>query len=135
MSKNKKENDLPLSPEFQKQRKNRKTKLAISCFVLLLAVGVMGNWYWENSDLSTKVSTISTAKDKILGEATYVDATTEKTTESSYFSSARLDRETARDKSIEKLQAIVDSQTDSEDAKKRGCCKNFKNQWQHNKRK
>ena len=38
MSKNKKENDLPLSPEFQKQRKNRKTKLAISCFVLLLAV-------------------------------------------------------------------------------------------------
>ena len=128
MSKNKKENDLPLSPEFQKQRKNRKTKLAISCFVLLLAVGVMGNWYWENSDLSTKVSTISTAKDKILGEATYVDATTEKTTESSYFSSARLDRETARDKSIEKLQAIVDSQTDSEDAKKRGCCKNFKNQ-------
>lgn len=123
MSKNKKENDLPLSPEFQKQRKNRKTKLAISCFVLLLAVGVTGNWYWENSDLSTKVSSISTAKDKILGEATYVDATTEKTTENSYFSSARLERETARDKSIEKLQAIVDSQTNSEDAKKEAAAK------------
>ncbi len=85
---------------------------------MLLAVGVVGNWYWENSDISSKVSTISSAKDKVLGEATYVDATTEKTTESSYFSSARVDRQTARDASLEKLQKIVDSQTENKEAQK-----------------
>lgn len=100
------------------KKKSRKTKVAISCFVLLLAVGVMGNWYWENSDLSSKVSTISSAKDKILGEATYVDATTEQTTKSEYFSSARIDRQTARDESIEKLQAVIDSADENSDAKK-----------------
>lgn len=100
------------------KKKSRKTKVAISCFVLLLAVGVMGNWYWENSDLSSKVSTISSAKDKILGEATYVDATTEQTTENEYFSSARIDRQTARDESIEKLQAVIDSADENSDAKK-----------------
>lgn len=120
MSKNKKEKKekLPLSEEQLQKRKSRKTKVAISCFVLLLAVGVAGNWYWENSDLSANVSSISSAKEKILGEATYVDATTEQTTENSYFSSARVDRQNARDESLEKLQAIVDSQTQSQEAQK-----------------
>ena len=86
-SKEKKEKPVLTESEIQKKR-SRKTKIAISCFVLLLGVGVMGNWYWENSDLSTKVSTLSTAKEKILGEAKYVDATTEPTTENEYFSSA-----------------------------------------------
>ena len=122
MSKNKKNKEKKEKPvltdsELQK-RKSRKTKIAISCFVLLLGVGVMGNWYWENSDLSSKVSTISGAKEKILGEATYVDATTEAATESEYFSSARVDRQKARDESLEKLQAVVDSSTESEEAKK-----------------
>ncbi len=116
-SKEKKEKPVLTDSELQK-RKSRKTKIAISCFVLLLGVGVMGNWYWENSDLSSKVSTISGAKEKILGEATYVDATTEAATESEYFSSARVDRQKARDESLEKLQAVVDSSTESEDAKK-----------------
>lgn len=116
-SKEKKEKPVLTDSELQK-RKSRKTKIAISCFVLLLGVGVMGNWYWENSDLSSKVSTISSAKEKILGEATYVDATTEATTESEYFSSARVDRQKARDESLEKLQAVVDSSTESEEAKK-----------------
>ena len=120
MSKNKKEKQekLPLSEEQLQKRKSRKTRVAISCFVLLLAVGVAGNWYWENSDLSANVSSISSAKEKILGEATYVDATTEQTTENSYFSSARVDRQNARDESLEKLQAIVDSQTQSQEAQK-----------------
>lgn len=100
------------------KKQNRKSRIAISCFVLLLAVGVLGNWYWENSDISAKVSTISSAKEKILGEATYVDATTEPTTESNYFSKARLDRQTARDESLEKLQNIVDTQAESNDAQK-----------------
>lgn len=103
--------------DFSKKRL-KKTKAAISCFVLLLAVGVMGNWYWENSDISSKVSTISNAKEKILGEATYVDATTEQTTENNYFSSARVDRQSARDESLEKLQKIVDSQAENADAQK-----------------
>ena len=116
-SKEKKEKPVLTESEIQKKR-SRKTKVAISCFVLLLGVGVMGNWYWENSDLSTKVSTISNAKEKILGEATYVDATTEPSTENEYFSSARVDRQTARDESLEKLQKIIDSSTESKEAQK-----------------
>lgn len=120
MKKNKKENieNQQFTDSDFTNKKAKKTRIAISCFALLLAVGVVGNWYWENSDISSKVSTISSAKDKILGEATYVDATTEKTTENSYFSSARVDRQTARDASLEKLQKIVDSQTENKDAQK-----------------
>ena len=120
MKKNKKENfeNQQFTDSDFTNKKAKKTRIAISCFALLLAVGVVGNWYWENSDISSKVSTISSAKDKILGEATYVDATTEKTTESSYFSSARVDRKTARDASLEKLQKIVDSQTENKEAQK-----------------
>lgn len=103
--------------EAQKiKRSSRRTKAAISCFVLLLGVGVMGNWYWENSDISTKVSTISSSKEKILGEATYVDATTEPTTESTYFAEARVDRQTARDESLEKLQKVLDTSSSSKEA-------------------
>ena len=120
MTKNKKDNfeNQQITESDFTNKKAKKTRIAISCFALLLAVGVVGNWYWENSDISSKVSTISSAKDKILGEATYVDATTEKTTESSYFSSARVDRQTARDASLEKLQKIVDSQTENKEAQK-----------------
>ena len=120
MKKNKKENfeNQQFTDSDFTNKKAKKTRIAISCFALLLAVGVVGNWYWENSDISSKVSTNSSAKDKILGEATYVDATTEKTTESSYFSSARVDRQTARDASLEKLQKIVDSQTENKEAQK-----------------
>ncbi|MCM1285648.1 MAG: SpoIIIAH-like family protein [Acetobacter sp.] len=104
--------------ELKRKKATRKTKFAISCFVLLLAVGVLGNWYWENSDISAKVSTISSAKEKILGEATFVDATTEPGKESEYFSQARVDRQSARDASLEKLQKIVDSQTADKTAQK-----------------
>lgn len=107
-----------LTEEELKKRKSRKTKAAISCFILLLGVGVAGNWYWENSDLSTKVSTISSDSEKILGEATYVDATTESTTENSYFSDARIERQSARDESLEKLQKIIDSSKESDSAHK-----------------
>ncbi len=115
-SKEKKEKIVLTDSDLQK-KKSRKTRIAISCFVLLLGVGVMGNWYWENSDLSNKVSTISGAKEKILGEATYVDATTEPSTESEYFSSARVDRQKARDESLEKLQKIIDSSSEGDAAK------------------
>lgn len=122
MSKNKTEKvkkEKPVLTDTEiKINRNKKTKIAISCFVLLLAVGITGNWYWENSDLSSKVSTISNAKEKILGEATFVDATTEPVTENEYFSSARVDRQKARDESLEKLQKIIDSANQSDEAKK-----------------
>ena len=56
---------------------------------------------------------------KTLGEAEYVDSqvTTQANSESTYFSKARVDRQTARDSSIEKLQAVVDSKEAGADAK------------------
>lgn len=107
------------SDEQVKKRKSRKRKLLVSVFVLLLALGIGGNWYWENSDISAKISSIATSA-KTLGEATFVDATTEVTTtaESEYFSSARVERQTARDEALEKLQAVIDAPEESEDAHK-----------------
>ena len=113
-----KEFEVISEAEIKRRKSARKTKIAISCFTLLLAVGVLGNWYWENSDISAKVSSISAAKEKILGEATYVDATTEPTVENQYFSQARVDLQSKRDEAIEKLQSIVDSQNADEASKK-----------------
>lgn len=107
-----------LTEEELKKRKTRKTKAAVSCFILLLGIGVAGNWYWENSDLSSKISTVSTDNEKILGEATYVDATTEAPTENQYFADARVERQSARDESLEKLQKIIDSSSESDSAHK-----------------
>jgi stage III sporulation protein AH len=117
LKKNKKEKPF-LTDEEMKKRSSHKTRAVISCFVLLLAVGIAGNWYWENSDISAKVSSISANKEKILGEATFVDATTQLVTESEYFSSARLERQNARDESLEKLQKVVDSSQEKEAAHK-----------------
>lgn len=105
--------------EKVKKRKSRKRKILVSVFVLLLALGIGGNWYWENSDISSKISAVSSSA-KTLGEATFVDADAEVTTsnESEYFSSARLERQTARDSALEKLQAVIDAPEESEDAHK-----------------
>jgi len=108
-----------LTEDQVKKKKSRKTKTVISVFVLLLAVGIGGNWYWENSDISAKINTIS-ASNKTLGEATYVDAPTEVTTteESDYFSSARVDRQKAHDSALEELQQVVDSTQEGDEARK-----------------
>ena len=92
--------------------------MALSIFVLLLAVGLGGNWYWENSDISSKISTVS-GNTKTLGEATYVDAPTELETDApaDYFSSARMDRQNARDSALEKLQSVINATDESEDAR------------------
>ena len=105
-----------LTEEQIKKKRTRNTRIAACCFLLLLGVGVAGNWYWENSDLPAKISAVSSEKDKVLGEATYVDATTEAPKESAYFSSARVERQTARDESLEKLQNIVDSTKENDKA-------------------
>lgn len=107
--------------EKKVKRKQKRTKVALSCFVLLLAAGIIGNWYWENSSISTKVKPVlsasNTESSKTLGEASFVDATTEATTASDYFTKAKLDREKARDKRLDELQKVVDS-SNSESAKK-----------------
>lgn len=102
-----------------KKKKSRRTKTMVSVFVLLLAVGIGGNWYLENSDVGNKISTIG-ANTKTFGEATYVDATTEPQKEegNDYFSSARMDRENARDSSLEELQKVVNSTDESDDSRK-----------------
>lgn len=120
---NEKNNSIELKgltvDEKIKKRKSKKRKVLVSVFVLLLALGIGGNWYWENSDISAKISSVATSA-KTLGEATFVDATTEVTTsgESEYFSAARVERKTARDESLEKLQAVIDAPEESEDAHK-----------------
>lgn len=108
-----------LTEDQIKKKKSRKTKTAISVFVLLLAVGLGGNWYLENSDISSKISTIA-ASNKTLGEATFVDAPTEVTTEaeSDYFSSARVDRQKAHDSALEELQQVVNSTSEDDEARK-----------------
>ena len=86
-----------------------------------MAVGAVGNWYYQNTDLSSTIEPLLHSTDtKTLGEAEYVDSqvTTQANNESTYFSKARVDRQTARDSSIEKLQAVVDSKEASADAKK-----------------
>lgn len=108
-----------ITEQIMKKSRERRTKAAISFFVLLLAIGVGGNWYWENSDISTKISTVSENKDKVLGEATYVDATTKINEENEYFSNARVERQSSRDASLESLQKIVDSADESDEAHKK----------------
>lgn len=114
----KKDNKM-ITEEMLKKNRARKTRAAISCFVLLLAIGVGGNWYWENSDLSAKISTVSNNKEKILGEATYVDATTQLSNENNYFSNARVERQSSRDEALEKLQKVIDSTKETEAAHKK----------------
>ncbi len=98
-----------LTGEQLKKRKLHKARVSLGCMVLILAVGVVGNWYWENSDISTKISTVSAQRAKTLGEATFVDATTQATTENGYFSQTKLDRQSSRDEALEKLQKIIDT--------------------------
>ena len=102
-----------------RKRKIRKRKAVISVFVFLLAVGIGGNWYWENSDISSKVNSITTPV-RTLGEATFVDATAEVSDsgENEYFSSARLERQQARDEALEKLQAVVSATDEDDEARK-----------------
>ena len=109
-----------LTEDVSRKTKARRRSLAAAAFVLLLGIGIMGNWYFENAEFTGNVKPLITDTDtKTLGEAEYVDATTAQpvTEESAYFSEARLARETARDEALEKLQAVVDSPDESAEAK------------------
>ncbi|MBQ9228651.1 MAG: SpoIIIAH-like family protein [Eubacterium sp.] len=106
--------------DFMKKSKVKRRRLAVAAFVLLLGVGIMGNWYFENSDFAGSVKPLITGSEtKTLGEAEYVDATTAQpvNSENEYFSTARLERESARDEALEQLQAVVDSPDETAEAK------------------
>lgn len=108
------------NPQDKLENKKRKRYAgAIAVFAIILSIGVVGNWYYENSDISSTIQPLlDSASEKTLGKAELVDATTTQINENSYFSTARVERRTSRDQSIEKLQAIINSSEESEEAKK-----------------
>ena len=105
-----------------KKRKAKRTRVAAASFVLLLGMGIIGNWYFDNNKISATIQPlISTGeRTKNLGEAEYVDATTEvPKEENSYFANARVERQNARDEAIEKLQGVIEKTDESEQARKK----------------
>ncbi|MBR1762748.1 MAG: SpoIIIAH-like family protein [Eubacterium sp.] len=118
--KTKKKNKPILTEAELKKKKAKKTRFAAASFVLLLAVGILGNWYYQNTDLSANIQPlIDSSKTKTLGEAEYVGGVAQNETdkENEYFSNARVERQNARDEALEKLQKIVDSQQEDSKAK------------------
>lgn len=112
------DSDVESTGEESKKIKkgNRRFKAAVALTIVVLAVGVAANWYWENSDISDSIQPVLSAveeKTKTIGEATYVDATTEATTQNEYFSTARVERQQARDEALENLQSVADGATGS----------------------
>ena len=109
--KNKKQKPI-LTEEELKKRKAKRTRVAAASFVLLLGMGILGNWYFENPKVAATIEPLissSTERTKTLGEAEFVEATTElDQKENSYFASARVERQTARDEATDKLQRAWD---------------------------
>lgn len=106
-----------------------KRQVVIAALVLALGGAVGLNWYFTNGDGSNKLTPVigtagtqaagQTTK-KNLGDAAYVNGTTAKPAdqESEYFVSSRLERQTARDASIEQLNKIINNKNASEAAVK-----------------
>jgi stage III sporulation protein AH len=120
--KNKKQKPI-LTEEELKKRKSKRTRVAAASFVLLLGMGILGNWYFENPKVAATIEPLissSTERTKTLGEAEFVEATTElEQKENSYFASARVERQTARDEATDKLQSVLDKTDESEAARKK----------------
>lgn len=112
------DNEVLVNPEDKADNKKRKRYIsAVAAFVLILGVGVVGNWYYQNSDVSSTIQPlIDSATEKTLGKAELVDATAN-VEEDTYFTKARMERNTARDTALEKLQAVVDSADEKSTAK------------------
>ena len=111
-------NEVLVNPADKAENKKRKRFVsAVAAFVIILGVGVMGNWYYQNSDVSSTIQPlIDSATEKTLGKAELVDATAN-VEENTYFTKARMERNTARDTALEKLQAVVDSADEESTAK------------------
>lgn len=115
------ENPIELiNPDDKKDRKKRKKYIStVAAFVLILGIGVVGNWYYQNTDVGSTIQPlIDSATEKTLGKAELVDATTTDVKESdTYFTKARMERNSARDTALEKLQAIVSNTSETEGAR------------------
>ena len=111
-------NEVLVNPADKAENKKRKRYVsAVAAFVIILGVGVMGNWYYQNSDVSSTIQPlIDSATEKTLGKAELVDATAN-VEEDTYFTKARMERNTARDTALEKLQSVVDSADEESTAK------------------
>ena len=109
-----------VNPEDKKERKKRKKYIsAVAAFVLILGVGVVGNWYYQNTDVSSTIQPlIDSATEKTLGKAELVDATTtDVSEENTYFTKARMERNTARDTALEKLLTVISNTSETEAAR------------------
>ncbi|MGN0516410.1 SpoIIIAH-like family protein [Eubacterium sp.] len=112
------DNEVLVNPADKADNKKIKRYIsAVAAFVLILGVGVVGNWYYQNSDVSSTIQPlIDSATEKTLGKAELVDATAN-VEEDTYFTKARMERNTARDTALEKLQDVVDSADEESTAK------------------
>lgn len=109
-----------INPDDKKDRKKRKKYIStVAAFMLILGIGVVGNWYYQNTDVGSTIQPlIDSATEKTLGKAELVDATTTDVKESdTYFTKARMERNSARDTALEKLQAIVSNTSETEGAR------------------
>lgn len=111
----------------KKTEGKKKGKLVLSLAVLLLSSALFLNWYFTNNDVKQTLTPLlsgelTTKETKNLGEASFVGATTKPTetpkNESEYFSTARLERQKARDSALEELQKIANNETGDSAAKK-----------------
>ncbi|WP_455493377.1 SpoIIIAH-like family protein [Eubacterium sp.] len=105
-----------VNPEDKKDRKKRKKYIStVAAFVLILGIGVVGNWYYQNTDVGSTIKPlIDSATEKTLGKAELVDATTDVKENDTYFTKARMERNSARDTALEKLQAVVSDTSENE---------------------
>lgn len=108
-----------VNPEDKKDRKKRKKYIStVAAFVLILGIGVVGNWYYQNTDVGSTIRPlIDSATEKTLGKAELVDATTDVKENDTYFTKARMERNSARDTALEKLQAVVSDTSENESAR------------------
>lgn len=108
-----------VNSEDKKDRKKRKKYIStVAAFVLILGIGVVGNWYYQNTDVGSTIKPlIDSATEKTLGKAELVDATTDVKENDTYFTKARMERNSARDTALEKLQAVVSDTSENESAR------------------
>ncbi len=123
MKKAQKKQKKPFLTETEiKKRKAKRTRVAAASFVLLLGIGILGNWYLDNAKIAETVQPLISAgkRVKTLGEAELVDAPTEvEDKENTYFSSARVERQNARDEALNQLSAVLEKTDEKEAARKK----------------